>query len=116
MMMRIAYVLVIAPALIGAALGAYAYLSPETGVTGTGGALLATLIAGGCVLSTYALHGAMPYNPIKLPFESEIGARYWIPQGWKFFTKSPHDENMLLFSQGEDGQWASANLGPIALP
>lgn len=80
------------------------------------GALLAAMIAGSCALFAYAVHGAMPYNPIKLPFETEIGARYWIPQGWKFFTKSPHDENMVLFTQGADGAWKSANLGPLALP
>jgi hypothetical protein len=40
-MMRIAYVLVLLPALVGAVLGAVAYLAPVTGVDGTPGALLA---------------------------------------------------------------------------
>lgn len=52
--MRISHVLVIAPALIGAALGAYAYFGPDTGVTGTGGALLALIGAVAVTLAGFA--------------------------------------------------------------
>lgn len=41
--MRTSYILVLLPALAGAALGAFAYLGPDTGVDGTAGALLALI-------------------------------------------------------------------------
>lgn len=35
----------------------------------------------------YAVHIALPFNPIRLPFEtSEI--RAWMPEGWAFFTRN----------------------------
>ena len=41
--MRTSYALVLLPALVGAVLGAIAYFSPDTGVDGTPGALLALI-------------------------------------------------------------------------
>lgn len=80
------------------------------------GAMLAALIAVACALFVYSVHGSMPYNTITLPLESEVNTKIWIPQGWKFFTKSPHDVNMLLYTQGAGNTWTSANLSPISRP
>lgn len=56
--MRTPYVLVLLPALAGAALGAFAYLSPNTGVDGTAGALLA--LAGAAAVALGALLALLP--------------------------------------------------------
>jgi len=53
--MRIAYLLVLLPALVGAALGGMAYFQPETGVDGTPGALLALVGAAASAIGAILL-------------------------------------------------------------
>ena len=63
----------------------------------------------------YAVHIALPFNPIRLPFEtSEI--RAWMPEGWAFFTRNPREEHIFLFSRRGNGKWTTAALGPNARP
>jgi antimicrobial peptide system SdpA family protein len=59
----------------------------------------------------YALHGALPYNPITLPFEARAHTQFWLPEGWAFFTRDPRSDLMLLFRKGSEG-WVSASRGP----
>jgi len=58
----------------------------------------------------YAVHAALPFNSIKLPFEtSEF--RTLVPEGWAFFTRDPREESIFLFIR-RDGAWESASMGP----
>ncbi len=64
----------------------------------------------------YAVHAALPFNPIRLPFERWVRVPFWAPEGWGFFTRNPQEEAMLLFVRGRDGQWTSASIGPGGMP
>jgi antimicrobial peptide system SdpA family protein len=69
----------------------------------------------GCMWATvcaYALHAALPFNPVKLPFERWVQVRLWMPEGWAFFTRDPREERMLLFKRDSGGRWVSASIGP----
>ncbi len=74
------------------------------------------LVGGWLTVFAYALHAALPFNPIRLPFEVRAKVRLLIPEGWAFFTRDPRKENMLLFTRHSDGTWVSALLGPNATP
>ena len=63
-------------------------------------------------LCAYALHEVIPYNPITLPFEARAQTKFWLPEGWAFFTRDARGEIVFLFKRGEDGLWASASIGP----
>lgn len=69
----------------------------------------------GAVFS-YSVHGALPTNPIKLPLEQKVYAQVWMPQGWKFFTRDPREEEVAAFVRAEDGGWRSALHGPNGSP
>ena len=56
-------------------------------------------------LFVYAVHGAMPFNPVRLPFEKQIRTLAWIPEGWAFFTRDPREERLLTMRREEDGHW-----------
>ncbi|WP_027726301.1 SdpA family antimicrobial peptide system protein [Tuberibacillus calidus] len=45
----------------------------------------------------YSLHQALPYNPLKLPFEKKVNTISWFPQGWGFFTKDPRSEDDYVY-------------------
>ncbi len=78
--------------------------------------LLGLALGGGWLLVVvYALHAALPFNPIKLPLETRVQPRFWLPEGWAFFTRDPREENMRVFVRHE-GNWVSAGMGPIAKP
>lgn len=79
-----------------------------------GAALLAVFGCWGVVLA-YALQPALPYSPIRLPYQEEVRAQLFLPEGWAFFTKSPREERAHLFERGPGG-WRSASLAPIAMP
>lgn len=66
------------------------------------------------IVSVYAVHAALPSNPISLPFENQISVRSWLPQGWGLFTKDPRQERMFMFGRQDDGRWNSLSLAPLA--
>lgn len=50
------------------------------------------------LLFGYSIHAAMPFNPVALPYEQLLQVRFWLPQGWQFYTKNPRDERLLLLA------------------
>lgn len=75
-------------------------------------ALFALLLGGGWLtIFAYAIHAALPFNPIRLPFESWADVMSWIPEGWAFFSRDPREEAVFLFARRNDG-WTSASMGP----
>lgn len=63
------------------------------------------------IVFAYAMHAAMPFNPIKLPFENRVSVRMLLPEGFGFFTRSPREDRLLLFRRSDRG-WQSASVGP----
>jgi antimicrobial peptide system SdpA family protein len=57
------------------------------------------------VLGVYSLHGAMPYNPVRLPFEEVLNVSRLLPQGWAFFTRDPREERLTAHRLRDDGQF-----------
>lgn len=49
----------------------------------------------------------MPHTAVKLPFETALPTRYFLPQGWKFFTRNPREPDHLAYVKRVDGKWAS---------
>lgn len=77
------------------------------------GAVLLGLGLSYTLLFCYAVHAVLPFNPIKLPYESELPTTLFLPEGWKFFTRNPQEEQPLVFSR-QGGSWRSAARGPHA--
>jgi antimicrobial peptide system SdpA family protein len=67
-------------------------------------------------IAVNAVHMALPFNPIRLPFERWVHVRFWAPEGWGFFTRNPQEEVLLVFVRERDGQWTSASMGPNGMP
>lgn len=63
---------------------------------------------------SYSVHEAMPYTPIELPLAKASRVRFFIPQGWKFFTRNPREEEITAFRKNIRGEWSSALLPAIA--
>ena len=59
----------------------------------------------------YSSHGALPVNPIKLPLEQSVYPQVWVPQGWKFFTRSPREEEVGAFVRAPGGGWVTGLIG-----
>lgn len=68
------------------------------------------------VLFFYSIHAALPFNPVKLPFQGSIPVRSVMTQGWKFFTRSPREEDIRVFELLSDGTSRSASRGSNASP
>lgn len=80
------------------------------------GLLTLGLVLGWATLTVYVLHAALPYNPIRLPFEDRFDVRLVLPEGWAFFTRDPKDERMLPMIRGERDQWRRASQTPNFQP
>ena len=89
--------------------------SQPSGVRRTGAVLLATC-AMWTTIGAYAVHAAMPYNPIKLPAEKSVEVNAWAPQGWKFFTRNPQEEGANAFRADAAGTFAPIPRAPNASP
>ena len=63
-----------------------------------------------CVLF-YSIQGLLPFHPATLPFRQELATHFWLPQGWKFFTRNPREDWTLIYRQS-NGHWENASLGP----
>lgn len=80
------------------------------------GALSAVLGVGLAILSVYAYHSAMSFNPVRLPFERLVGIEGWLPQGWAFFTRDPREERLLVYRRQGSSGWQPAWLTPHGRP
>jgi len=80
------------------------------------GAFSLLLLLGWGAVFAYSVHGALPTNPIKLPMEQSVYAQVFMPQGWKFFTRDPREEEIGAFVRRPDGRWVSALRGPNGSP
>lgn len=82
------------------------------------GALVIILALAWAVAGAYAVHGQMPRNVLRLPFEAQVKPHlaYLVPEGWAFFTRDPREPKLYTFSLSQDGRWENANQGPHALP
>ncbi|WP_075007689.1 SdpA family antimicrobial peptide system protein [Stigmatella aurantiaca] len=78
---------------------------------GLGLAALALILCWTTV-TVYALHAALPHNPIHLPFEDQANIRMVLPEGWAFFTRDPRSDRMLPYIRGPGGQWTWASQTP----
>src|SRR5256885_14361051 len=47
----------------------------------------------------YSIHVRLPFNPIRLPFESKLPIIAIVPQGWGFFTREPREPSVEVFTQ-----------------
>ena len=61
------------------------------------------------ILFSYSIHGALPYNPIKLPFEKKIQINVLLTQGWKFFTRSAREERFKVFVKETSNNWRDSS-------
>jgi antimicrobial peptide system SdpA family protein len=71
------------------------------------------------VLATYSIHSRMPFNTVRLPGERShldgpFAIQLVLPQGWKFFTKSPRDPEIALYRQLDSGRWEHLNPRPVS--
>lgn len=80
------------------------------------GVLALGLLLGWTTVTVYALHAALPYNPIKLPFADRVDIRLLLPEGWAFFTRDPRDDRMLPYLRGPEARWARASRTPNFQP
>jgi len=78
------------------------------------GALALVLFAGSALLVVYAIHGSMPTNPIKLPYEADAHTSLWAPEGWKFFTRDPQEDRADALVRAVGGVWEAGLHGPNA--
>jgi len=61
------------------------------------GATFLITVCASIILFFYAIHAALPTNPVTLPFESKINMIKWFPQGWGFFSKDPREEQFFAY-------------------
>ena len=80
------------------------------------GALFLLVTAAASIPCAYSAHAALAFNPIKLPLEKQARAPYWLPQGWKFFTRDPKEEREAFYRRTPEGAWVSAAGGANAEP
>jgi antimicrobial peptide system SdpA family protein len=74
------------------------------------------LILGWSTVAAYALHAALPYNPLQLPFADRFDIRMVLPEGWAFFTRDPRDDRMMPYVRGADAVWSTASHTPNFQP
>jgi antimicrobial peptide system SdpA family protein len=57
------------------------------------------------IVIVYAIHGSMPKNALKLPFENEVDTVVFLPEAWAFFTRNPREPKFAMYRQSADGAW-----------
>lgn len=90
--------------------------TPESRRLSRAGAAFLLSVTGAALLGVYSAHPALPHNPIRLPFAERLEITVLVPQGWKFFTRDPREERILVFRRDSGAKWRSASLGRIAEP
>ncbi len=78
------------------------------------GVITLAIMSAFAVPTAYAFHGAIPYNQLKLPAEEQVSPMTWAPQGWKFFTREPQEEQPFAYALQADGSWSPALKWPNA--
>ncbi|GAB2926597.1 SdpA family antimicrobial peptide system protein [Streptomyces sp. NPDC059164] len=78
------------------------------------GKLLIAVIAFWTLVGGYVLHTQLPSNAVQLPGQAgmERTVRVVTPQGWAFFTKSPRDAKIEVWTRDSGGKWNDALLAP----
>ena len=71
----------------------------------------ACLVFGWSTLAVYSIHAAMPFNPVRLPFEDSLRVSRLLPQGWAFFTRDPREERLTVHRL-RDGRLVPAGRSP----
>ncbi|NMO15877.1 SdpA family antimicrobial peptide system protein [Pyxidicoccus fallax] len=71
------------------------------------------------VLATYSIHSRLPFNTVRLPGERShlsgpFSIQFVLPQGWKFFTKSPREPELALYRRLDSGTWEHVNPLPVS--
>jgi antimicrobial peptide system SdpA family protein len=56
--------------------------------------LVATVFA---VATAYIAQANLDPGPIRLPYADRIPVQVFVPEGWKFFTKNPRDQQLATF-------------------
>ncbi|TGA96349.1 SdpA family antimicrobial peptide system protein [Sporolactobacillus shoreae] len=60
------------------------------------------MIVSWSLIFMYSIHIVLPPNPLKLPFENNLGLNAWFPQGWGFFTRDPRSVNDYVYNLDND--------------
>ena len=68
------------------------------------------------VLALYAVTGSLPSAPFHLPGASQLQTPMWVPEGWKFFSKSPRGAVHAAYVRDGRGAWRQALVRPNAQP
>jgi antimicrobial peptide system SdpA family protein len=89
---------------------------PQVRAQRRAGAAFLLSASGAALLALYSAQPALPPNPLRLPFAQRMETGLLLPQGWKFFTRDPQEERILVFTRNRGGRWRPATLGPIARP
>ncbi|MCH9688132.1 MAG: SdpA family antimicrobial peptide system protein [Deltaproteobacteria bacterium] len=76
--------------------------------------LFMTLVSFSALLALYAIDASNPVTAFRLPLQQKRFTKLLFPQGWAFFTRSPHEALHSFFTREADGGWTSANLPPLA--
>jgi antimicrobial peptide system SdpA family protein len=75
------------------------------------GGLLVSMLAVWATLGAYGVHASLRFNPITLPYEHKATLMELLPEGWRFFTRNPQEEQVQPFVR-RDGAWISASTQP----
>jgi antimicrobial peptide system SdpA family protein len=67
------------------------------------------------VPTIYAVHSALPFNPVILPGAGRVDVRLWLPQGWRFFTRDAQEPDLTALRRTAT-QWTPALSWPYARP
>lgn len=80
------------------------------------GFLALALITIYVVVAVYAAQSALATNALHLPFARKLHMVYWLPEGWKFFTRNPREDRLHCFTREATGRWREIHVGPLADP
>ncbi|MEX1364805.1 MAG: SdpA family antimicrobial peptide system protein [Nannocystaceae bacterium] len=65
------------------------------------------------MLAIYTIDASNKVTAIRLPFQDKKFTKLIFPQGWAFFTRSPHEPINTFYVRDPAGQWTLANLPPL---
>ncbi len=67
-----------------------------------------------CLVAIYAIHPVLPFNALRLPYETTINVQLWLPQGWAFFTRDPQEDLQLIYVKRRGREWTRADMRVLA--
>ncbi len=89
--------------------------SSPVGVTISVRLTFAALVLFWGTLFTTVTIASLPYSPISMALDVEVGVRSLVPEGWGFFTREPRSLDVYL-SQQVGNDWRPVDRLPIANP